>query len=177
MQSLASDHFGLLGERGASDLPLLSARKITDTEALTVTPSPHTRGTLREFIAVWPLSQASGSVKQVSKLVVFLMHVSFAVRAGPFFVQLVLASVRMPGIATCAVFACHTSKLGLHVAVGAEFYGDLKMEVDSLLRSLTCMEESSRLQCNTCLSVQPDKTLFSDVSKPAIVGFVPETGM
>ena len=30
VQSLASDYFHLLGERGVSDPPLLSARKITD---------------------------------------------------------------------------------------------------------------------------------------------------
>ena len=56
VQSLASDHLRLLGVRGASDPPLLSASKITnwdtrlevlgwlvDTEALTVTAPPHKR--------------------------------------------------------------------------------------------------------------------------------------
>ena len=60
VQSLASDHFRLLGVRGASDPPLLSASNITnwdtrlevlgwlvDTEALTVTAPPHKRLKLR----------------------------------------------------------------------------------------------------------------------------------
>ena len=63
-QSLASDHFRLLGERGVSDPPLLSARKITDwdtqmevlgwiidTEAPTVTLPSHRRLKLQNLLA------------------------------------------------------------------------------------------------------------------------------
>ena len=64
VQSLASDHFRLLGVRGASDPTLLSASKITnwdtrvgvlgllvDTEALTVTAPAHKRLKLRLLLA------------------------------------------------------------------------------------------------------------------------------
>ena len=63
VQSLASDHFRLLGVRGAFDPPLLSASKITswdtrleelgwvvDAEALAATLPPHKRLKLRSFL-------------------------------------------------------------------------------------------------------------------------------
>ena len=97
VQSLASDHFRLLGERGVSDPPLLSTSKITnwdtrlevlgwiiDTEALTVTLPSRKRLKLRSLLAEWPPSRASASARQVSKLAGFLMHISFAVRPGLF---------------------------------------------------------------------------------------------
>ena len=71
VQSLASDHFRLLGERGVSDPPLLSTSKITDwdtrlevlgwiidTEALTVTLPSRKRLKLRSLLAEWPPSRA-----------------------------------------------------------------------------------------------------------------------
>ena len=104
MQSLASDHFRLLGKRGVSDSPLLSTSKITNwdtrlevlgwiinTEALTVTLSSHKRLKLRSLLAEWPRSRASASARQVSKLAGFLRHISLAVRPGLFFVQRLLA--------------------------------------------------------------------------------------
>ena len=81
VQSLESDHFRLLGVRGASDPPLSSARKITDwdtrlevlgwlvdTEAVTVTSPPHKRHKLRMFIAEWPPTRTYAPAKQVSQL-------------------------------------------------------------------------------------------------------------
>ena len=109
VQSLASDHFRLLGERGASDPPLLSAGKImnwdtclevlgwiVNTESLTVTVPTPKRLELRVLLSEWPPSRASASAKQVSQLVGFLMRVSFAFRPGSFFVQRMLAPVGMP---------------------------------------------------------------------------------
>ena len=139
VQSLASDHFRLLGERGASDPPLLSAGKntnwdtclevlgwIVDTESLTVTlPSPK-RLKLRVLLSEWPPSRVSASAKQVSQLVGFLMHVSFAFRPGSFFVQRMLASVGMPRITAGADYACRMVNPGLRVALGPEFHGNLE---------------------------------------------------
>ena len=64
MQSLASDHFRLLGARGVSDPPLVSTNKITDwdtrlevlgwiidTEALTVTLPSRKRLKLSSLLA------------------------------------------------------------------------------------------------------------------------------
>ena len=105
VQSLASDHFRLLGVRGASGSPLLSASKINnwdtglevlgwlvDTEARTVTAPPHKRLKLRMRLAEWP-PHLSPSAKQVSQMAGFLMNISFAVRPGSFFVHRLLASV------------------------------------------------------------------------------------
>ena len=71
VQSLASDHFRVLGVRGASDPPLLSASKITnwntrldvlgwwvDTAAFTVTAPPHNRLKLRLLLVEWPPTAA-----------------------------------------------------------------------------------------------------------------------
>ena len=115
VQSLASDHFRLLGERGVSDPPLLSARKITDlntplevfgwiidTEARTVTLPSHKRLKLQNLLAEWPSSLTSASARQVSQLVCFILHVSFAVRPLRFFVNHLLASVGMPRISARA---------------------------------------------------------------------------
>ena len=118
-QSLASDHFRLFGDRGVSDPPLSSTRKITnwdkllevlgwviDTESLTVTLTAPKRLKVRVLFSVWPPSRASSSAKQVSQLVGFFMHVSFAFHPGSFFVHRMLASVGMPRIAAGAEFTC-----------------------------------------------------------------------
>ena len=136
-QSLSSDHFRLLGERGTSDPPLLSASETTnwdtrlnvlgwiiDTETLTVTLPPHKRGKLCELISGWPASRASAPAKQVWMLVGFLMHVYFAVRPESFLVQRMSALVWMADIATGADFACRTANPGRCVALGLEFHGD-----------------------------------------------------
>lgn len=70
LQSLASDHFRLLGERGLDDPALLSARKTTswdsrmevmgwivDTDELSVTMPPAKMQTLRRLMAEWPPSR------------------------------------------------------------------------------------------------------------------------
>ena len=137
VQSLASDHFRLLGERGVSDPPLLSAGKITnfdtrlevlgwvmDTEALTVTLPPHKRINLHELLAEWPSSRMSASAKQVSQLAGFLMHISFAVRPGSFFVHRLLAPAGMPSIAAGLDFSDRMANPGRRVALGPEFHGD-----------------------------------------------------
>ena len=139
VQSLASDHFRLLGERGASDPPLLSAGKImnwdtclevlgwiVNTESLTVTVPTPKRLKLRVLLSEWPPSRASASAKQVSQLVGFLMRVSFAFRPGSFFVQRTLAPVGMPRIAAGADYACRMVNPGRSVALGPEFHGDLE---------------------------------------------------
>ena len=81
VQSLASDRFRLLGVRGASDPPRLSASKTTnwdtrlevlcwlvDTEALTVTSLPHKRLKLRLLLTECPPTRTYASAKQVSQL-------------------------------------------------------------------------------------------------------------
>ena len=97
---------------------------IIDAEALTVTLSSRKRLKLRSLLAEWPPSRAT-SARQVSKLAGFLMHISFAVRPGLFFVQRLLASVGMPRVASGAGFAYRMPDPGRRVALGPEFHGDL----------------------------------------------------
>ena len=135
VQLLASDHFRFLGVRGASDPPLLSASRVTnwdarlemlgwlvDTEALAVTSPPHKRLKLRLLLAEWPPDRTYASAKQVSQLMGFLMHISFAVRPGSLFVHRLLASVGMPRIAAGDHFAGRMANPGRRVALGPEFH-------------------------------------------------------
>ena len=140
VQLLASDHFLLLSIRGASDPPLLSAKTITncdtrlevlgylvDTEALTVTSPPHKRLKLRLLSAEWPPTRIYASAKQVSQLAGFLMHISFAVRLGSFFVHRLLSSVGMRRIAAGDHFADRMANSGRRVGLGPDFQADLKL--------------------------------------------------
>ena len=140
MQPLTSHHVRLLGALGAYDRLLLSASIITKwdtrlkvlgwilgTEVLAVTLPSHKRGKLRELIAAWPPSRTSASAKKVSKLVGLLMHVSYAVRLGSFFVPRMLVSVGMPDIVAGADFECRIANHGRCVSLGVEFYGDLEV--------------------------------------------------
>ena len=139
VQSLASDRFRLLGVRGASDPPLLSAGIITnwdtrlkvlgwlvDTEALTVTAPPHKCLKLRLLLAERPPTRTYASATQMSQLGGFLMQIYFAVRPGSFFVHRLLASVRMPRIAASDHFAGRMANPGRRVALGPEFHADLE---------------------------------------------------
>ena len=139
VQSLALDHFRLLGVRGSSDPLILSASTITawdtrlevlgwvvDTDALTVTLPPHKRLKLRSLLAEWPASRTCASATQVSQLAGFLMHISFAVCPGSFFVHRLLASVGMPSIAAGDDFAGRMANPGRLVALGPEFHADLE---------------------------------------------------
>ena len=96
VQSLASDHFGLLGERGFCDPPRSSAKKTTiwgsqlemlgwiiDTHALTVTLPSQKRLKLHNIIAEWPSCCASASAKQVAQLVPYACF--FCCTSGAFF--------------------------------------------------------------------------------------------
>ena len=76
------------------------------------------RDKLCKLLAAWPASRASASANEVSKLVGFLIHVSFSIRPGSFFVQRMLASVGMPRITAGADFACRTVNPGRQVVLG-----------------------------------------------------------
>ena len=190
VQSLASDHFRLPGERGASDPPLLSAGKITnwdtclevlgwivDTESLKVTLPPPTRLKLRVLFSEWPPYRASASAKQVPQLVGFLMHVSFAFLQGSFFVQRVLASVGMPRIAAGADYACRMVNPGRRVAIGPEFHGDLEFWRWFVSEGLDALGGTLSAPMYHLLERPAQRTLFSDASKTAIWCFCLETGV
>ena len=99
---------------------------LVDTEALTVTAPPHKRLKLRLFLAEWPPTRTYASAKQVSQPAGFLIHISFAVRPGCFFVHLLLDSVGMARIAVSDHFAGRIANPGRRVALGPEFHVDLE---------------------------------------------------
>ena len=89
-----------------------------------MTLPPHKRLKLQSLLAEWPRSRTCASAKQASQLAGSLMHTSFAVRLGSFFVHRLLASVGMPRIAAGDDFAGRTATPG--VALGPEFRADLE---------------------------------------------------
>ena len=180
MQSLASDHFSLLGERGVSVPPLLSTSKITDwdtrlevlgwiidAEALTVTLPSRKRLKLRSLLAEWPPSRASASARQVSKLAGFLMHVSFAVRPGLFFV---------PRVASGAGFAYRMPDPGRRVALGPEFHGDLEFWRWFAADGLDARGGTLSAPMHRLLERPARRTLFSDASKIGVGFFLSRDG-
>ena len=99
---------------------------LVDTEALTVTSPPHKRLKLRMLVAEWPPTRTYASANQVSQLAAFLMHISFAVRPGSFFVHYLFASVGMPRIAAGYDSAGRMADRGRRVALGPRFRADVE---------------------------------------------------
>ena len=173
-----------------SDPPRLSTSKITnwdtrlevlgwiiDTEALTVTLPSRKRLKLRSLLAEWPPSRASASARQVSKLAVFLMHISFAVRPGVFFfVQCLLASVGMPRVASGAGYAYRMAEPGRRVALGPEFHGDLELWRWFAAEGLDARGGTLSAPMYRLLERPARRTLCSDASKTAVSFFLSRDG-
>ena len=188
IQSLASDHFRLLGVRGPDDPALLSARKITswdsrlevlgwivDTDELSVTMPPTKMQKLCRLMAEWPPSRTWAWEKQVSQLTGFLLHVAFVVRPGKFFVNRLLADVGMPQSAA----ASETSPTGRgrRVILGPEFHGDLEFWRWFATEGFESIGGCLSAPMFNLVSRPPQRTIFSDASKQAIGGFCLETGV
>ena len=136
VQSTAPDHFRLLGGWGPNDPPLLSPKKITDfetrlkvlgwildTEKLTVSMTPRKLEKLQRMLGEWPVSRQTATVRQVSELTGFLLHVSFALRPGKFFVGQLLAAVGMP---QSAAFPSGLDNPSRRVSLGPLFHDELE---------------------------------------------------
>ena len=190
VQPLASDQFRLLGVRGASDPPLLSASKITnwntrlevlgwlvDTEALTVTSPPHKRLKLRFRLAEWPPTRTYASAKQVSQLAGFLIPISFAVRHGPFFMHRSLASV---GICRASK-PVTTSMAEWPIRGGVSPLGPSSIWIKSsggglLTKLLTRAAGCYRRRGIICWSTRLNARCFRTRQKTAVGGYCLETG-
>lgn len=136
VQSLASDHFRLLGVRGPKDPPLLSREKITnlstrlevlgwvlDTQRLTVTMPAQKQQKLARILKEWQVTRTHATTRQVSELTGFPIHVCFALRPGEFSVGRLLSAVEMP---KSAVFPSRVSDPDRRVTLGAFFHDDLE---------------------------------------------------
>ena len=190
VQSLASHHFRLLGVRGASGPPLLSASKITnwdmrlevlgwlvDTEAPTVTSPPHKRLKLRLLLAEWPPTRTYASAKQVSQLAGFLMQISIAIRPRSFFVHRLLASVGMPRMAAGDHFAGRMANPGRRVALGPEFHAGLDFWRWFVDKGVDARGGVLSAPMYHLLERPAQRTLFSDASKTAFGGYCLESGV
>lgn len=108
VQSLATDHFRLLRDRGYSDPPLILPTKVTnfearlevlgwvlDTQQLTILTTDRKQHKLSRLLHAWPESRTFAT-RQVSELTGFLTRVSFALWPCTFFVGRLLAAVGLP---------------------------------------------------------------------------------
>lgn len=185
IESLASDHFRLLGPRGSGDPPLLEARKILgwntrlevlgwilDTDQLTISLPSHKSSKLREILGNWPRSRAIATCKQISELTGFLFHISVVIRPGKFFVQRLLAQANMPSSPSASFVSLSRRR----VVLGPEFHGDLEF-----WRWLVEAGIDKRKACRVApmyrmVARPPFRTLFSDASKNAVGGYCLEMG-
>ena len=183
VQSLASDHFRLLGIRGPNDPPLLSKEKkkntnfttrlevlgwILDTQQLTVTMPPQKQQKLGRVLREWPAPRTSATARQVSELTGFLIHVCFALRPGKFFVGRLLAAV---GMRQSAVFPSRVSDPNRRVVLGPLFHDDLEFWRWFEARGLVSRGGSLCSLMYNVVHRPPKMALFTDASKTAFGGY------
>ena len=150
---------------------------IIDTEALTVTLPSHKRLKLHNLLAEWPSSRTPTSARQISQLVGFYIHVSFAVRPGRFFVNRLLGSVGMPRISAGADFGFRAANLGRRLVLGPEFQRDLEFWRWFVKEGLDARGGTLPAPMYHLLGCPSQPTLFSDASKTAVGGFCIEPGV
>ena len=185
VQSTAPDHFRLLGGWGPNDPPLLSPKKITDfetrlkvlgwildTEKLTVSMTPRKLEKLQRMLGEWPVSRQTATVRQVSELTGFLLHVSFALRPGKFFVGQLLAAMGMP---QSAAFPSGLDNPKRKVTLGPLFHNELEFWrwfVDKRLAY-----RGGHFSSPMYNIIRPPKLpMFTDASKSAFGGYCLQTG-
>ena len=187
VQSIASDHFRLLGTRGPKDPPLLSSEKITDlatrlevlgwildTQQLTVTMPAHKQQKLARVLSEWPATRTCATTRQVSQLTGFLIHVCFALRPGKFFVGRLLAAVGMP---QSAVFPSRVSDPNRRVVLGPLFHDDLEFWRWFVAHGLASRGGSLCSPMYNIVHRPPKMAVFSDASKTAFGGYCEQTGL
>lgn len=185
VQSLASDHFRLLGSRGTQD-PLLSPSKIThfetrlevlgwvlDTQQLTITMTTHKQEKLARLLHVWPTSRKVATARQVSQLTGFLMHVSFALRPGKFFVGRLVAAAGQP---SSAVFTSGAPDPNKRLVLGTMFHDELDFWRWFVNRGLTSRGGFLCSPMFHVVSRPPDLCIFTDASPRAVGGYCQQTG-
>lgn len=186
VRSLATDHFRLLGERGPADPPLLSRGKITDfatrldvlgwtldTQQLTITMTDTKQQKLGRILAAWPATRRVATARQVAELTGFLMHVSFVLRPGKFFVGRLLSAVGMPA---SSAFASQVPNPTRRVVLGPLFHDDLEFWRWFHGRGLSLRGGSLCAPMYNILDRPPKLSVFTDASKQAIGGYCLQTG-
>ena len=142
-----------------------------------MTSPPHKRLKLRLLLAEWPPTRTYAPAKQVSQLAGFVMHISFTVCPGYFFVDRLLALVGMPRIAAGDHFAGRTANTGRRVALGAEFHADLEFWRWFAAKRVDALGGVLSAPMYQMLERPAQRTLFSDASKTAVGGYCLETGV
>ena len=181
VQSIASDHFRLLGSRGPNDRPLLSPQNITnfetrlevlgwilDAEKLTVSMTLRKLEKLRRYLGEWPVSRQTATVREVSGLTSFLLHVSFAMRPWKFFVSQLMAAVGMPQSAT---FLSGLDNPNRRVMLGPLFHGELDFWRWFVDKELAYRGGHFSSPMYNVIIRPPRLTIFTSVSKSAFGGY------
>lgn len=190
-QSLASDHFRLLGERGPQAPPLLSPSKMSnwstklevlgwwiDTTNLTIGLSEKKRVKLTRMIDEWPASRRHASVREIQKLTGLLLHVSFVIRPGLFFVHRLWRAAGMQDKGASPQSTEWETRPDAHkrVHLGPEFHAD--MEFWRCVSGLMADPDTPIITApmHAILDRPPVRTMFSDASAVAVGGYSAETG-
>lgn len=108
----------------------------------------------------WPSSRTWATARQVAELTGFLLHVSFAMRPGKFFVGRLLAAVGMP---QSAVFPSGVVNPHQRVTLGPLFHDELEFWRWFVAIGLDKKGESFSYPMYNILIRPPSITVFSDV--------------
>ena len=186
IQSIASDHFRLLGVRGPSDPPLLAKSKLTDfstrlevlgwvldTHELTLTLPERKHDKLRRVLDEWPPSRAVATARQISQLTGFLAHVCLAVRVGRFFVGRLLEAASLPA---SAVFESGLAEPTRRITLGPMFHDELEDWRWFVEKGLVARGGSLCSPMFNIVARPPTFSILTDASKRAIGGYCPEGG-
>ena len=186
VQSLASDHFRLLGSRGPNDPPLLKRSKLTDfstrldvlgwvldTHELTITMTQRKHDKLCRILAEWPPSRKVATARQISELTGFLIHVAFALRPGKFFLSRLLSAANMP---ESAMFASGIAQPNKHVPLSPMFHDELEFWRWFVDKGLVGRGGGLCLPMYNIVVRPPVFSVFSDASGKAVGGYSPQTG-
>ena len=185
VQSIASDHFRLLGSGGPNDPPLLSKKNFTNfetrlealgwilgTEKLTVSRTLRNLEKLQRLPGECPVPRQTATVRQVYGLTSFPLHAPFAMRPGKFSVGQLSAAVRMPQSA----FPSGLDNPNGGVTLGPDYdeHQSWRWFVDEGLASGEGGTFIAHVQYYH--SSTPKLTIFTDSSQSAFGGYCLQTG-
>lgn len=128
---------------------------------------------LHRLLGEWPRSRLCATARQVAELTGFLLHVSFALRPGKFFVGCLLAAVGMP---QSEVFPSRVSNPNRRVVLGPMFHDDLEFWRWFEQRGLASLGGQLCAPMYNVVLRPPVMAVFADASKTAFGAYCVQTG-
>ena len=146
-----------------------------DTEKLTLSMTPRKLEKMQPLLGGWPVSRQTATVSWVSGLTGFLLHVSFAMGAGKFFVGQLLAAAVMSQL---AAFASGLNNANRRVTLGPLFYDEPDFVLAVVCGQRACLYRRGHVSSFVYnIIIRPPKlTMFTDASKSAFGGYCLQTG-